>query len=351
MKKINKYPLLISMIISCVIIVASIFVLAFCGMRLGTSLAGGSQFEIIMTQNSNSSEYVSQIKSIVNKHGKYVDSAFVEDKAVAGENPGDFTRYCLVVNIAGTDISEETKNAIINDIASTLNIDKANISEILPVTNSVEAKSVLFVGIAIAIIAVALFVFAWIRYEVFAGIAFVIAFLHNIILYLSLLILTRVELGLMSLSVALVLTVLMSAVLIHIFEKYREETKLHLAEKMSVSERMIYSETQVVKPYLFIVAAMAILILMLLFVPVSSVKLVAVNILIALIVSAYTALIIGPAVNASLLEIRDLRQRAVLSRNDEINKEIKKKVKKSSSKSDDDKPKTKPAKKLEKASK
>lgn len=331
MKKINKYPLLISMIVSCVIIVASIFVLAFCGMKLGTSLAGGSQFEIAMSDSANSKEYVNKVKSVVSKHGEYVDSVIVEDKFVSGEQL-NFTRKCLVVKISGANISEETKTAIIEDVAATLNIEKSTISEIYAVTNSVEAKNVLFVGIAIAILAVALFVFAWVRYNVFAGLAFIIAFLHNIILYLSILIITRVELGLMSLSVALVLTVLMSAALIHIFEKFREETKLHLAEKMTVQERMISSEIQVIKPYLFIVIAAAVLILMLLFVPVASVKLTAVNMLIALIVSVYTTLIIGPAVHANLLEVRDIRQKAVLSRNDEVNKEIQKKIKKSSAK-------------------
>ena len=45
MKTAKKYPLLISIIVSCVLVVASLFILGFFGINLGTSLAGGSQFE------------------------------------------------------------------------------------------------------------------------------------------------------------------------------------------------------------------------------------------------------------------------------------------------------------------
>ncbi len=332
MKKLNRYPLLISMIVSSVIIIISLFILGFFGMRLGTSLAGCSQFEITLDGNPSTTEYVKTIKNVVSANGHYVDSAFVEDKFVSGEDEKEFTMSCLVIKISGTDVSDKTKENIVSEISKQLGIEKTSISEIEEVTSSIEAKSVLFVGIAIAIIAIALFVFAWIRYGIFAGLTFILAFLHNIILYLSVLILTRVELGLMSLSIALVLTILMSVVLIHIFEKYREEDRLHLAEKMTISERMIYSEKQVVKPYLFIVVGISVMALLLLFVPVSSVKLTALNILIALIVTAYTALIVGPAVHANLLEVRDIRQKAVLSRNSEVNKQIQNKIKKNTKK-------------------
>lgn len=328
MKKFKRYPLLVSMIVSAVLIVASLFILGFFGMRLGTTLAGGSQFEITLNDNANTSSYVSQIKQIVSANGEYVDSTFVEDKFVAGDEEGTLTQRCLVVKVSGTEISDQTKEKIISQIAEKLKIDRSTISDIEVVISSIEGKSVLFVGIAIAIIAVALFVFGWVRYNIFAGLTFIIAILHNIILYLSLLILTRVELGLMSLSVALIMTVLMTTVMIHIFEKFREETKLHISDKLTLQEKMFSCEKQVVKPYLFIVVGLSLLSLLLLFVPVSSVKLTALGIFIAILVSAYTALVVAPAICVNLLEVRDIRRAAVLSRNGEVNKEIQKKIKK-----------------------
>ena len=65
-------------------------------------------------------------------------------------------------------------------------------------------------------------------------------------------------------------------------------------------------------------------------VPVASVRFTAINILIALVVTIYTSLIIGPGVYASLLEMREMNRKAILSRNDTVNKEIKKKVKRAS---------------------
>ena len=59
--KLKKYPLLISTIVSCVIIIASLFILGFFGLRLGTSFGGGSQFEINMPNGVSSTEYVSGV--------------------------------------------------------------------------------------------------------------------------------------------------------------------------------------------------------------------------------------------------------------------------------------------------
>ena len=68
--------------------------------------------------------------------------------------------------------------------------------------------------------------------------------------------------------------------------------------------------------------------IVILIVPVASVRFTAINILIALVVTVYTSMIIGPGVYASLLEMREMNRKAVLSRNDTVNKEIKKKVRK-----------------------
>jgi preprotein translocase subunit SecF len=190
----------------------------------------------------------------------------------------------------------------------------------------------LFIGLGVGIVAICLFVFDWLRYNIFAGLSFLLAYLHNIILYISILIITRVQISLVSLSVGLILTLIMGAVLISIYEKNREKVKLHLSDKLSVSERMIESEKQAVLPYGFIFIGMLVFAALMFFIPVSSVRLSAVNIIIALVVTAYTSLIIGPGSYAALLEIRDLSQKAVLSRNHTINKEIKKKIKKNTTK-------------------
>ena len=69
MKKVQrKYPLLISLIISCVVVVASIIVLALCGMRLSTSLGGGSQFEIVIADTVDTKTHVQEIKKVLKEN-------------------------------------------------------------------------------------------------------------------------------------------------------------------------------------------------------------------------------------------------------------------------------------------
>ena len=330
----KKYPLLICMIISCAIVIASLFILGFFGMNLGTSLGGGSEFSVTMSQEADQTKYVTTVKQVVADSGLMVDSAFVEEKFVAGENNAEYTQRCLVVKIAKLDISDEVESKIQTALAEKLGINADSISAIDNITSVVKTKNVLFIGLAIGIIALCLFVMGWIRYDIFAAMSFILAYLHNIILYLSILILTRVQLNLISVGVMLILSIIMSAVLIQIYEKNRENTNMSSNEKLSATQLMMQSEKQSVKPYLFIGVAALVFALLLFLVPVASVRFTAINIIISLLVTAYTSLIIGPATYAALLEIKNYSQKATMSRNDTVNKAIKKKIKKNAKKSE-----------------
>lgn len=324
---VKKYPLLISAIVSCVLVVASLFILGFFGMNLGTSLGGGSQFEITLSNDANSKEYVKAVKEVVSDNGYIVDTSFVEDKFKAGEQNLEFTDKCLVVKIAHKDISDDAELKIRTAIAEKLNIDVDKISSIENITSVIKAKNILFLGLALGIIMVCLFVYAWIRFDIFAGLSFILANLHNIILFLSLMILTRIQLNMISLISIVVLTLVMSSILIVVYEKYREQSKLQTGEKMTVSERMMASEKSTVAPFAIIAGAALVFALLMLFVPVSMVRFAALGIVVAILVSIYTTLMIGPGSYAALLELRNDYLMAVLSRNDTVNKEIKKKIK------------------------
>ncbi len=326
-KKIKKYPLLISLIVSCVIVITSLFILGFFGMNIGTSLAGGSQFEVRIDSTVDAEKYIADIKTVLAEKGLKADTTFVEDKPVAGLVDGEYTDRCIVVKIAKKGISNEKKAEVKNALAEKLDVDVSQITDIEEITSSIKSKNILFIGLAIGIVAICLFVLGLIRYDVFAGISFILSFLHNIILYLSILILTRVQLNLVSLTVVLVLTLAMSGLLIQIYEKNKELETLKLDEKQTIAERLITSEKQASVPYAFVGGAILVLAILLFIVPVSSVRLTAINIIIALVVTIYTSLIVGPGVYASLLEMREMNRKAILSRNETVNKELKKKVK------------------------
>lgn len=332
--KIKKYPLLISTIVSCVIIIASLFILGFFGLRLGTSLGGGSQFEINVASGASSTEYIAEVKDVLKNHNLTFDSASVEDKYVAIDDEGNYTKQVVVVRISQNNLEDAKESALVNDIAKALEIKTSYISSVENITSIVTGQKVLMLGLAIGIVAIALFVFAWIRYDIFAGLSFIVAFLHNIIVYLALVILTRLELNIVSLVTAFILTIIMSIMLIHIYERYRTEAKLHISDKLSISERMLNSSKSAVKSFVIVLCAAVVILAFMAFVPATVIKFTALNILVAIITTIYTTLLIGPAVYVALLEVRDVRHKAVMSRNDEINKVIKKKIKTSKQKAE-----------------
>lgn len=327
--KMKKYPLLISAIASCAVIIASLFILAFFGLKVGTSLGGGSQFSVNVENGASAKKYISEIKEVLSDNGLSFDSSIVDDNYEATEVEGEYTKQVVVIKISNSEVKDSVEKKVVSEIAQKLEISESYISSIDDITASTTGKNVLNLGIAIGIIAIALFVFAWIRYDLFAGLSFIVAFLHNIILYLALTILTRLELNLTSLTVLFIITLVMSLVLIAIYEKYRRESRLHISDKLTIPERMISCEKQAIKPFVIVAAAAIVAIVFMLFVPVTVVKFTALNIFVSLLVSAYTALLIGPASYVALLEVRDVRLKAVLSRNDTVNKVIKKKIKNS----------------------
>ena len=113
-----------------------------------------------------------------------------------------------------------------------------------------------------------------------------------------------------------------------------DKEAVNVSDKLSISERMIGCEKQAVKPFVIIAGAVVAFAIFMLFVPANVVKFTALCMLLALLVTVYTSLIIGPASYVALLDIRDMRNKAILSRNDTVNKEIKKKIKKSKEKAE-----------------
>ena len=325
-KPIKKYPVLISLIISFAIVVASIFVVAFCGLKLNPSLGGGSQFEISISDDVNAKTYVQNIKDVLKENGITYDSFTVEDKAKGGEVAGTHTQRYIVVNVLATNVSDETELKVKNEIAEKLSISADSISGFENIISSIKSKDILLFGLGIGIIAICLLVFGLIRYDIFAGVAFFLSILHNLILFLSIMIITRIPLGLISIAAIAILSLIMSAVLVSIFEKNKADSELHLAEKETPSERLIKAEISAVKPYVVVLLSVLLFAVMLLFVPLNNVIFSSISILIALIVSSYTTLLVGPSVYGTFLDIKQSRFDATLSRNDAVNKVIKKKV-------------------------
>lgn len=327
MKKLQKkYPLLISLIVSFVIVVASIFVLAFCGMRLSPSLGGGSQMEIAISDNTELKTTIQALKKVLSDNNVQHDSFNVEDNSLAGENATEMSQRKIVINLQATNVSDEDELQIRTAVAEKLGISIEKVSGINNIISSIKSKDILLFGLGIGIIAVCMFIFGFVRYDVFAGLAFLLAIIHNLIVFLSVIILTRIPLGLVSLAAISILTLVMLACLVSIFEKNKIENELHLSEKETPSSRLIRVELSAIKPYIFVLGALVVFSAFLFFVPVANVVSSTISVLIALVVTCYTTLLIAPGVYGSLLDLKKASFDATLSRNDTVNKVIKKKI-------------------------
>ena len=322
----KKYPLLVSLIVSCVIVVASIFVLAFCGMRLSSSLGGGSQFEVAIADSADAKTYVQEIKKVLDEQNIQYDSFMVEDNSTAGSSATEISQRKIVVNLQETNVSNEKESEVRKALSSKLGVSLDNISEIDNIISSIKAQDILLFGLGIGIIAVCMFVFGFVRYDIFAGLSFLLAIIHNLILFLSITILTRIPLGLVSLAAMSLFTLIMLACLVSVYEKNKLESEMRLSEKETPSSRLMRVEFATLKSYVLVPCSIIIFSLLLLLVPVNNVAFSVASVFVSLIVTLYTTILIAPGVYASFLDLQKASFEATLSRNDTVNKVIKKKI-------------------------
>lgn len=333
MKKFKKYPLLICMIVSAVIIVASLFVIGFAGLKFDTTIVGGSQVEVVLPDDADSQDYANSARVICKQTGLSLYNVIVEDKYTAGEENGSYTKRVMILTFAERDLSSEKQTEYREALAEKLGFENADqISDFKLVTNMVESNNIWLVVLSIGIVIICAFVFAWIRYDIFAGISFLVAYLHGIIMFFALSAITRIPIGLSSLAIAVVLTFIMSAVLVHIFEEYRKVARLHIEDKQSTSEKLIGAQKRLLMPYICITAVVVVIVLLLMLSPSFMVRLSALSMLLALIVCAYTVILVAPGLYAYLTDLGKASEKARLSRNDTKNKVIKKKIAKNKSK-------------------
>lgn len=325
--KLKKYPLLICLIVSVVIIVASLFVIGFAGLKFDTTLVGGSQIEVVLPDDADTQDYANSARVICKQTGLSLYNVIIEDKFTAGEDNGKYTKRVMVLTFAEREVAAEKQIEYREALAEKLGFDSSDkISEFKVVTNMVESKNIWFVALSIGIVVVCAFVFAWIRYDIFAAISLFVSYLHTVILYFAMSALTRVPIGLASLAIMVVLMFITSAVLIHMLEEYRKRAKLYIDDKQTITERLIAAQKSSFIPYNGIAAVVLITTLLLMLSPSFMVRLVAISIILALIVCAYTATLVVPGLYAYLLDLSKTSTANKLSRNDTKNKAIKKKI-------------------------
>ncbi len=290
-------------LISLVIIVATVIVSLTAGISTGTDIGGGNQIEVKITAEINKKTAVSDLKEVMSDNGCAVERVFVEDK---------FVDTYVVAKTAKKEIKNQ--DALKSKIAEKLNVDVSSV-EILEFDGRVTNKVVIWTSVGIVCLLLALFVIGWIRYGLVSGTTLTIITLHSLLLAISLMILTRLPITMVSIIEILASVVLSILATILLLEKIRENKKMKHNENLSSNELVSLSNKEILKPLIFTGALVLVVSLVLVFVPVRLVTLSAVSLVVCLTSSVYSYYLIGTNLQKLMLTIQENNQKARLSKN------------------------------------
>ncbi len=317
MFKNKKYPLNIFAIISlAVVLLTTIFVCIF-GVNTSIDVGGGSQIEIQLSYQGdttwvsgreNVSEYVKKVEDVLSDNGCHIDSYIVEDKNV---------ETYLVVKIAKTQIKNSER--IPAQIANKLGISQSRVSNVQKISSSFSTKQMLYIGLSILAVVLISFFFGWIRYSLIGGVTLCFGALHNMILSLAILFLFRVQFSMISIISIVIESVLGVFVLAHLLETIRENSKAKQFLALSEDEKM-WTATKQSKNFIWFAGVILAFALCLIFIPIRTLRLAGLSILLVLIITAYTSILISPALYVSLADIRNAKEKQRLSKNVTTNK-------------------------------
>ena len=309
----KKYPLKIFAVVSLVIIVIASIITGVLGVHSSIEIGGGSQIAIqtsyenadhvMVDGRENVNAYLKKVKPILSKHGAYVDSYFVEDK---------LTDTYLVIRMTKQNLKDV--ESIKTEIATELDIDAARISDVQKIDSYFSNKTMLFVGLAILAIIVIAFFIGLFRYGIVGGTSLLFAIMHNIIMSLALIFLTRAQLSMIGIVSIIALTVIGIFAYVYMLEQVREDKKSKQYQDYSHADLMI-TATKKNKAIIFMAAAIVIVSIVLALVPINHIRFAGLSMFLSTIAAAYTFFGISPAIHAALSEIQSQRQKDKLSTN------------------------------------
>lgn len=300
----NKKSLLwLYAIASLVVIIVAVVVSLTAGISLGTDIGGGNQIEVKISAEMTAKTATKDLESVMSKQGYSVERIFVEDK---------FTDTYVVAKTASKKIKDES--ALKNAIAEKLEVSASDV-EILEFKGSVTNKAVIWTSVGVVCLLLALFVMGWIRYGIVAGATLAVVSLHSLITAMSLLVLTRLPITLVSVIEILSAVILVIFATILLLERIRENKKMKHNESLSQEELVSLSEKESRKPLIFIGALVLVLCVVLMCVPVKAVIFSALTMFVCLLTSVFSYYCLGTKLHSVMLSVQADTEKARLSRN------------------------------------
>lgn len=304
MKK-TKILLPIYLILSLIIIISTVVVSLTAGINLGIDFVGGKQIEVQVPEGTNASSYENKIEDVLNEFDLSINTSFEEDK---------YTDTYFIVKINTQEMTAEEKTAIREAIIQKLELPAEYVSEVFDISGSATQKTVISVAFAILGILVVMFIAGWIRYGIMNGLSILFAGLHNLILSLAVILLTRVELTISSCVAVFVASIMSMFIFCYIQEKAREGMLSRQNKELSNREIFMGAIKSSLVVICIISAMLFIFSISSLFIAANFIKLFGVALLECIIVALYSVLI-STELASYLSDVQSIRDKQKLSKN------------------------------------
>ena len=298
----SKPWLLIYTIISFCVIVAAVVVSLTVGFNLGSDIAGGSQIEVLISDSEKSaSTLINDAKAALSDSGVSYEKIFVEDK---------YTDTYIVIRTNNKALDQEKLTA---SLSEKMGVTPENVVGIYEISGFVTKNAIIWVSVTTILLILGIFLAGWIRYKLATATALTISVLHSIIFAAAILILTRIPITLNSFIILAAVSLFVLFAFITTFERVLENKKLAHNKDLTSKELITLSKKETMKALLFIATGVALVSIVLLFVPMLSVLFNALSLIICLLSGIYSFWFIGISLYEYMLTIKDAADKRRLS--------------------------------------
>ncbi|MBQ7579278.1 MAG: hypothetical protein IJT25_01960 [Clostridia bacterium] len=301
--KIYNTPLKYMLIVLASILALAIIFGAIFGVNTSTELSGGSQIKIDVT-DLNAGQVLGSAKNTLSKNHLIVEGNSVENNG---------TKTYLVINVTSRKIANSDE--IRTQIATNAGIDESKVLSFKTISPAFKPLSIVLFGVGVLVAIIVVFVVALFRYKLNGALTIGLANLVNIILYLSILILTRIWVNSASLVSLVISMIITNILVVSLLENIRNHASLKQYAGLNEKEITVHFAEKLFIPSVFVCGALCLMSVALLFVINAYVQLFALSLMVASLISFFISQLLSVSVYYNLLSVFNLKRKQKSSKN------------------------------------